>query len=265
MQKNLLELYIAARAVWITNVEQLMTTHLWACPRGGLTHAEHWLVLDTIQPTNRKAGAADPSRHGDVAVSEEAMQKMIHGERIGKGCKGMEREKKEAAREREEVGRVIASESWCLKSPRFILCLHLQRCTTWPWGSQEASSPECELGRTDSPQTDWLMGYLSQPVSTKKKKERKKFDTDIHRTKDLTASSTSGSKLSLISTSTKWNGTRLCTGIHGTLGMSCNHFGDPLTFNLVPSSGLLTSPLLWFMTKYKNYQQPQLCFMLAFW
>lgn len=59
------------------------------------------MVLDTIQPTNRKAGAADPSRHGDVAVSEEAMQKMIHGERIGKGREGMERRKKKKQRRRE--------------------------------------------------------------------------------------------------------------------------------------------------------------------
>ena len=57
-----------------------MTAHLGACPRGGLAHAQHRLVLGSIQPTNREAGAANPSHHGDVAVSEEAMQKMIHGE-----------------------------------------------------------------------------------------------------------------------------------------------------------------------------------------
>jgi len=38
------------------------------------------LVLGTIQPANCELGAADPSHHGDVAVSEEVMQKMIHGE-----------------------------------------------------------------------------------------------------------------------------------------------------------------------------------------
>lgn len=54
-----------------------MTIHLWACPRGGLAHAEHRLVLGTIQPTDREACAADPSHHGDVAVSEEVRQKMI--------------------------------------------------------------------------------------------------------------------------------------------------------------------------------------------
>lgn len=68
-----------------------MTTHLWACPCGGLAHAEHRLVLGTIQPTNREAGAADPSHHGDVAVSKEAMRKMIHGEKIGKWCERMEK------------------------------------------------------------------------------------------------------------------------------------------------------------------------------
>lgn len=76
------------RAVWITNAECLITTHLWAGPCGSLTHTEHWLVLDAIQPTNRKAGAADPSHHGDVAVSEEAMQKMIHGGKDWTACEG---------------------------------------------------------------------------------------------------------------------------------------------------------------------------------
>ena len=82
-----------------------MTAHLGACPRGGLAHAQHRLVLGSIQPTNREAGAANPSHHGDVAVSEEAMQKMIHGEEkkeeIGKLCK-KERER-EREREREAV------------------------------------------------------------------------------------------------------------------------------------------------------------------
>lgn len=53
-----------------------MTTHLYACPCGGLAHTQDRLVLDTIQPANRKASAADPSHHGDVAVSVEAMHNM---------------------------------------------------------------------------------------------------------------------------------------------------------------------------------------------
>lgn len=93
-QKILLNVYIAAEATEITNVEQLMTAHLWACPCGGLAHAEHWLVLGTIKPTNREPGAAGPSHHGDVAVSEEAMQKIIHEERDG----AKERGRKEAVK-----------------------------------------------------------------------------------------------------------------------------------------------------------------------
>lgn len=81
-KKNLLQLYVSSRSVWITNVEQLMTAHLWTGPCGGLAHAEHRLVLGTIQPANREPGAADPGHHGDVAVSEEeAVQKMIHEEK----------------------------------------------------------------------------------------------------------------------------------------------------------------------------------------
>lgn len=71
-----------------------MTTRLWARPCGGLTHAEDRLVLDTIQPPDRKAGAADPSHHGYVAVSEEAM----HGEIDWKGVQMNGERKKESTK-----------------------------------------------------------------------------------------------------------------------------------------------------------------------
>lgn len=100
----------------------------------------------------------------------------------------MGKRKKKAVRGREEPGHVIISDKRCLKSSRFILFLHSQRCTTWPWASQEASSLECELDHTDSPQTDWLMGCLSLPVKHKKKKKR---------SNELTASSTSRSRKQL--------------------------------------------------------------------
>lgn len=70
-QKILLQLYIASEGAQITNVEQVMTAHLWACPCGSLANTEHRLVLCTIQPTNCEPGAADPSHHGYVVVSEE--------------------------------------------------------------------------------------------------------------------------------------------------------------------------------------------------
>lgn len=88
---NSIKLRRAAGPVRITNVGGLMTNHLWASPCGGLAHAQHWLVLGAIQPTDREPGAADPSHHGDVAVPEEAMQKMIHG--IGKWWKGADKKK----------------------------------------------------------------------------------------------------------------------------------------------------------------------------
>lgn len=143
-----------------------MTTHLWARPCGGLTHAEDWLVLDTIQPTNRKAGAADPSHHGYVAVSEEAM----HGEIDWKGVQMNGERKKESKKSSEEKrGAQTCDQFWEVASKVFKVysVFSSQRCGTWSWESQEASSPECELDHTDSPQTDWLMGSLSQPVSTK--------------------------------------------------------------------------------------------------
>lgn len=70
-QKILLQLYIASEGAQITNVEQVMTAHLWACPCGSLANTEHRLVLCPIQPTNCEPGAADPSHHGYVVVSEE--------------------------------------------------------------------------------------------------------------------------------------------------------------------------------------------------
>ncbi len=166
--KFLLKVDIAAWVIWIANAEQRMTAHLWACPCGGLTHTEHWLVLDTIQPADCKTGATDPSHHGDVAVSEEAKQKMIHGEGIGKWR--IEMEKKKKPWRGEELGCLIICDRWCLKSSKFILFSDSQRCTTWLWGSREGSSPACEPDRTDSPQTDWLTGCSSQPVSRKNKK-----------------------------------------------------------------------------------------------
>lgn len=69
-----------------------MAAHLRARPSGGLTHAEDRLVLQAVQPAGGQLSAADPSHHGDVAVSEEAMQKMRQADRIGKR---VERVKKE--------------------------------------------------------------------------------------------------------------------------------------------------------------------------
>lgn len=158
--KILLQLYIAAEGAQITNVEQVMTAHLWACPCGSLANTEHRLVLCTIQPTNCEPGAADPSHHGYVVVSEE--KKRIHEESIRKWCKETERKRKTSKKTLD-----TCSNFRCALNPlRLILFQHLQRCTTWLWGSPEASFPECELDHTDSPQTDWLMGYLSQPVKT---------------------------------------------------------------------------------------------------
>lgn len=98
-----------------------MTAHLGACPCGGLAHAQHRLVLGAIQPTNREAGAANPSHHGDVAVSEEPMQKMIHGEKeIGELCK-KERERERSSEGEKKPGCAIISGRWCRKSSRFIL------------------------------------------------------------------------------------------------------------------------------------------------
>lgn len=68
-------------AVPIASVASPPTTRLGAGPRGGLAHTQHRLVLDAIQPASRQASAADPSHHGDVAVPEEAMRKIRHGER----------------------------------------------------------------------------------------------------------------------------------------------------------------------------------------
>lgn len=141
---------------------------------------------------------------------------------------------------------------------------------TWPWGNQEASSPECEPDHTDSPRTGWLMGYLSRPENSKtaqtSDKIRGKYSLhkkqwkwwcfgqhpgldwnalitlnshDIHGTLTLTVSSISRPKVSLISPAVRWKNTRLCPCIHGSLRMSCNHFADPLTFNLLLSSGPL--------------------------
>lgn len=158
-QKILLQLYIASEGAQITNVEQVMTAHLWACPCGSLANTEHRLVLCTIQPTNCEPGAADPSHHGYVVVSEEK-KKRIHEESIRKWCKETERKRKISKKTLDTCNNFR-----CALNPlRLILFLHLRRCATWLWGSPEASFPECELDHTDSPQTDWLMGYLSQPV-----------------------------------------------------------------------------------------------------
>lgn len=61
---------------------------LGAGPGGGLTHAQDRLVLRPVQPAGGQTSAADPSHHGDVAVSEEAMQKM----RRRKGVEGGKRQ-----------------------------------------------------------------------------------------------------------------------------------------------------------------------------
>lgn len=66
--------------------------HLGAGPGGGLTHAQDRLVLHPVQPAGGQASAADPSHHGDVAVSEEAMQKM----RRRKGWRVVKRSREEA-------------------------------------------------------------------------------------------------------------------------------------------------------------------------
>ncbi len=42
---------------------------------------------------------------------------------------------------------------------------------------------------------------------------------------------------------------KFATHIHVPLRMSCNNFGDPLTFHLLPSSGQ-SFQILWFMNKY---------------
>ncbi|TNN57219.1 hypothetical protein EYF80_032553 [Liparis tanakae] len=65
------------------HAEGLRTAHLGAGARGGLAHAQHRLVLGPVQPPHREAGAADPAHHGDVAVSGEAMQNMMHGDHSG--------------------------------------------------------------------------------------------------------------------------------------------------------------------------------------
>lgn len=72
-----------------------MAAHLGARPRGGLAHTEDRLVLHAVQPAGSQPSAADPSHHGDVAVSEESMQKMRHADRVAKGWKELKKSSEE--------------------------------------------------------------------------------------------------------------------------------------------------------------------------
>lgn len=148
--------------------ESRATTRLGAGPRGRLAHAQHRLVLDAIQPTDRQPRAADPSHHGDVAVSEEAMQKMRHGERRwGRGGR---------SRGRDDVRESVLG-GWPLgfcRGSRRIYIYKQARGVTSLGGSRGASFPECELDRIDSPPTGGRMGCWSQPAVTFTEKQRDK-------------------------------------------------------------------------------------------
>lgn len=85
--------------------------HLRARPGGGLAHAQDRLVLHPVQPAGGQPGAADPRHHGDVAVSEESVQKKRHAGRIEKA---VERVKREQWRGGEQIIKVPACKVYYL-------------------------------------------------------------------------------------------------------------------------------------------------------
>lgn len=103
-----------------------MAAHLRARPSGGLTHAEDRLVLQAVQPAGGQLSAADPSHHGDVAVSEEAMQKMRQADRIGKRVERVKKEQWRGSKHKINAGSWVSSLQGLLPGPKGIRRQHLQ-------------------------------------------------------------------------------------------------------------------------------------------
>lgn len=64
-------------------VDELVTPHLWAGSCRSLTHTQHRLVLDPVQPAHSQTRAAYPAHHRDVAISREReWESTVHSESL---------------------------------------------------------------------------------------------------------------------------------------------------------------------------------------